>query len=151
MPTTGSVYSCEQTIQIEFSHSNTLTEFHRVVSNAEFTCPKTLQLVYQGISYLDEVDEAFIQQRLQENALLRSAERNISFRDDFNTCKDHVNRVTDWLDTACDESSLKIDTRTPFLQYLVHKELRNRFRNVWTLSGDNSVLSNRAVQAEACD
>jgi hypothetical protein len=100
-----------------------------------------LQLAYNGISYLDEVDEAILKQQLEENVFFLNAERNMSFRQDYNTHKDNINRVIEWLNKATDDSSFNIDTDTPFLQYLMHTELRNRYPNVWTLSGDNSVLS----------
>jgi len=104
-----------------------------------------LQLAYNGISYLDEVDEAILKQQLEENVFFRNAERNISFRQDYNTHKDNINRVIEWLNKDTDDSSFDIDTDTPFLQYLMHKELRNRYPNVWTLSGNNSVLSNNHI------
>jgi len=102
---------------------------------------KKLQLAYGGISYLDEADEAILKQQLEEKTLFHNAERNISFRQDYNTHKDNINRVIEWLDKATNDSSFNIDTDTPFLQYLTHKELRSRYPNVWTLSGNNSVLS----------
>ncbi|KAH0947464.1 hypothetical protein HN011_011598 [Eciton burchellii] len=97
------------------------------------------KLAYNGISYLDEVDEAILKQQLEENVFFLNAERNMSFRQDYNTHKDNINRVIEWLNKATDDSSFNIDTDTPFLQYLMHTELRNRYPNVWTLSGDNSV------------
>lgn len=57
--------------------------------------------------------------------------------DDLN---DYIVQIKKWLDTASDEtSSFKINTSRPILQYFMHKELRNRFSNVWTLSGNNMV------------
>ncbi|GAB1859301.1 Poly(A)-specific ribonuclease PARN-like domain-containing protein 1 [Camponotus japonicus] len=97
------------------------------------------KLAYNGISYLNEDDQAILQQQLQENVLFRNVERSISYREE-DCLKDYINQVSEWLNTASDEtSSLKIDTPTPILQYVTHKELRNRFPNVWTFSGDNMV------------
>ncbi|XP_026824613.1 pre-piRNA 3'-exonuclease trimmer isoform X2 [Ooceraea biroi] len=97
------------------------------------------KLAYEGISYLDEAGEATLEQQLRNDVLSRNLERHMLIMEDYNIHKDNVNRVTEWLQTACHENSLKIDTRTPFLQYLMHRELRSRFPNTWTLSGDNSV------------
>jgi len=109
-----------------------------------------LQLAYNGISYLDEVDEAILKQQLEQNVFFRNAKHNISFRQDYNTHKDNINRVIEWLNKDINDSSFNIDTDTPFLQYLMHKELRNRYPNIWTLSGNNSVLSsNHLFQREA--
>lgn len=97
------------------------------------------ELAYNGITYLNEADQAVLQQQLQENVLFRSVERSTSYKEE-DSLKDYISQVSEWLSTASDEtSSLKIDTPTPILQYLTHKELRNRFPNVWTLSGNNMV------------
>lgn len=103
------------------------------------TCVNNFQLAYNGISYLNEDDQAILQQQLQENVLFRNVERSISYREE-DCLKDYINQVSEWLNTASDEtSSLKVDTPTPILQYVTHKELRNRFPNVWTFSGNNMV------------
>lgn len=100
---------------------------------------KKFQFAYQGISYLDQVDEAFLQQLLQENALHRDVEQSISYteEEDF---KDTVVQIFQWLNKADDKmDSFKIESPTPTLQYFMHKELRRRFPNIWTISGDNMV------------
>lgn len=97
------------------------------------------KLAYKGISYLNEADQAILQQQLQDNMLFRNVERSISYKEE-DILKDYIHQVSEWLNRASDEtSSFKIDTSTPILQYLMHKELRNRFRNVWTFSGNNMV------------
>lgn len=102
-------------------------------------CIKNFQLAYKGISYLNEADQAILQQQLEQNVLFRNVERSISYKEEDNL-KDYINQVSEWLNTASDEtSSFKINTPTPILQYLTHKELRNRFPNVWTFSGNNMV------------
>ncbi|XP_072760926.1 pre-piRNA 3'-exonuclease trimmer [Anoplolepis gracilipes] len=95
--------------------------------------------VYKGISYLNETEQATLQQQLQKNVLFRHVERSVSYKEE-DILKDYIIQVSEWLNTASDEtSSFKIDTPTPILQYLMHKELRNHFLNVWTLSGNNMV------------
>ncbi|XP_012227812.2 pre-piRNA 3'-exonuclease trimmer-like isoform X1 [Linepithema humile] len=96
------------------------------------------KFAYKGISYLNEVEHEILQKQLQENVLFRNVERSVSYKEE-DDLKDYINQVAEWLSTADDASSLKITTSTPILQYLTHKELRNRFSNVWTISGNNMV------------
>ncbi|XP_012540799.1 pre-piRNA 3'-exonuclease trimmer isoform X2 [Monomorium pharaonis] len=97
------------------------------------------KLAYEGISYLDQIDEEILRQQIQENMLLENVEQSISYKeeDDF---KDTLTQVFQWLNNASDRTnSFKIESLTPTLQYFMHKELRKRFPNIWTLSGDNMV------------
>lgn len=76
--------------------------------------------------------------------LLYNVEQSMSYmeEEDF---KDKITQVLEWLNTASDEiDSFKVETLTPTFQYLMHKELRNRFPNVWTFSGNNMVLNHTA-------
>lgn len=97
-----------------------------------------MQLAYEGISYLNEVDQEILQKQLQENVLFRNVERSVSHKEE-DDLKNYINQVAEWLNTADDASSLNIVTSTPILQYLTHKELRNRFSNIWTISGNDMV------------
>lgn len=66
-------------------------------------------------------------------------EQSLSYKeeDDFN---DTVIQIFEWLKTASDETdSFKVESLTPTLQYFMHKELRKRFPNIWTFSGNNMV------------
>jgi len=97
------------------------------------------QLAYQGISYLDQIDEAILQQQLQENTLFYNVEQSISYKEEEDF-KDTIVQIFEWLKTASDETdSFKIESPTPTLQYYMHKELRERFPNIWTFSGNNMV------------
>ncbi|XP_018394425.1 PREDICTED: poly(A)-specific ribonuclease PARN-like domain-containing protein 1 [Cyphomyrmex costatus] len=97
------------------------------------------KLAYQGISYIDQVDRAVLQQQIQENTLFNNVEQSISYKEE----EDFRNTMTEiftWLNTASDEvDSFKIESPTPTLQYFMHKELRKRFSNIWTFSGNNMV------------
>ncbi|XP_011631295.1 pre-piRNA 3'-exonuclease trimmer-like isoform X2 [Pogonomyrmex barbatus] len=97
------------------------------------------KLAYQGISYLNQDDEAILRQQLQENTLFNSVEQSISYveEEDF---KDKVIQINEWLNNAKNETdSFKIDSPTPTLQYYMHKELRRYFSNIWTYSGNNVI------------
>ncbi|XP_024876104.1 pre-piRNA 3'-exonuclease trimmer-like [Temnothorax curvispinosus] len=96
------------------------------------------KLVYEGISYLDEIDEAILQQQLQENTLFDNVEQSLSYGEEKDF-KDVIVQIYEWLKTAGETDSFKIESPTPTLQYYMHKELRRRFPNVWTYSGNNMV------------
>lgn len=67
-------------------------------------------------------------------------EKNLISYKEEDDLRDYINQVAKWLNTSSEEtSSYKINAANPILQYLVHKELRNRFPNIWTLSGNNEV------------
>lgn len=71
--------------------------------------------------------------------LFRSVERHISHKEE-DDLKDYINQVAEWLNITGEETNtFQVDAATPLLQYLIHKELRNRFPNIWTLSGNNEV------------
>ena len=66
-------------------------------------------------------------------------EQSLSYKeeDDF---KNSIIQIFEWLKTASDEvESIKVESSTPTLQYFMHKELRKRFSNIWTFSGNNVV------------
>ncbi|XP_011156770.2 pre-piRNA 3'-exonuclease trimmer isoform X2 [Solenopsis invicta] len=97
------------------------------------------KLAYQGISYLDEVDEEFLQQQIQKNTLLDNVEQSISYKEEEDF-KDTATQILEWLKTASDETdSFKIESCTPTMQYFMQKTLRKRFSNIWTFSGNNMI------------
>lgn len=105
----------------------------------EYIYVKIFQLAYNGISYLDEVDRAVLTQQIQEDTLFNNVMQSISYKeeDDFKTA---VTQIFEWLKTASDGvGSIKVESSTPTLQYFMHKELRKRFSNIWTYSGNNVV------------
>jgi len=66
-------------------------------------------------------------------------EQSLSYKeeDDF---KNAIIQIFEWLKTASNEvDSIKVESPTPTLQYFMHKELRKRFSNIWTFSGNNVV------------
>ncbi|KAG7212344.1 hypothetical protein KM043_012665 [Ampulex compressa] len=96
--------------------------------------------ICEGISYLSEKEEALLKQQLAANVLVRNVQRSVSYQDEDNL-RNYSNIVADWLQTSPkNEASLEVKVATPLLQYLMHKELRNRFQNIWTLSGEHSVI-----------
>lgn len=96
------------------------------------------QAAYDGISYLDEEDEALFKEQLKNEELIRNVERRVSYREE-DDIKDYKNRVAEWLNNSEDSVSFQINNISPLLQYLLHKELRAHFVNIWTLSSNNSI------------
>ena len=66
---------------------------------------------------------------------MRHLERFISNKDS-DELKESRNKVADWLRQKTEPyAAFEIDTDSPFLQYLMHKELRNQFPDIWTYPG----------------
>lgn len=94
-----------------------------------------LQFAYDGISYLNEIDENDLRNNLQEDILMRDLERLLCNRD-ADDLKNSRNVVADWLRQKTEPSDiLEIDADSQFLQYLMQKELRNQFPDIWTYPG----------------
>ncbi|XP_025157816.1 pre-piRNA 3'-exonuclease trimmer isoform X2 [Harpegnathos saltator] len=97
------------------------------------------KLAHHSIPYIDEQEKEILQQQIQQNTLIYNIKQVISFTEE-DTLKNTINEVAKWLATNIDETnSFKIKTSSPNLQYLMHKELRKHFPNIWTLSGNESV------------
>ncbi|XP_078035715.1 pre-piRNA 3'-exonuclease trimmer isoform X2 [Augochlora pura] len=94
--------------------------------------------MHNGISYIDQIDEELLKEYVKEYNLSNYID-HLSYHelDIFCNCR---NKIKEWLLTAPHEISIEIKTVTPILQYIVHKELRNHFKNIWTISGHKSVI-----------
>lgn len=90
------------------------------------------KVAYNGISYLNQEEEVELQCELQQNKLMRCVQRLVSYKDE-DELKAFNNKVFDWINSGT-SPYLEIETPTPLLQYLAHKELRNHFLNIWTKS-----------------
>lgn len=97
--------------------------------------------MHTGISYLDEIDEQLLRQQISEGSLTCNLE-HLTFdeEDVFKVCK---NKVWNWLENNPADLSFELKTASPILQYMVHKEIRNSFKNIWTASGNRSVCVKR--------
>ncbi|XP_043260056.1 pre-piRNA 3'-exonuclease trimmer-like [Colletes gigas] len=91
-----------------------------------------------GVSYLDEIDETRMKNLLKEGKLACNMQHLTYQEEDiFKDCK---NTVSKWLQTKPHEISFELKMISPTLQYMVHKELRNNFENIWTVSKHNAVV-----------
>nr|XP_033323389.1 pre-piRNA 3'-exonuclease trimmer-like isoform X1 [Megalopta genalis] len=94
--------------------------------------------MHNGISYVDQIDEQLLREYVEEGKFMSNLE-HLSYHEEdvFKECKD---KVEEWLVTPTNEITYELATVTPILQYMVHKELRTHFKNIWTISGNKSVI-----------
>ena len=59
--------------------------------------------------------------------------------DEEDDLKDCTNKVYEWLKSSPDQISFELETASPILQYMMHKELRSTFPHIWTVSGHKCV------------
>jgi hypothetical protein len=99
--------------------------------------------VYGGVTYLNRQQEAHLRKQLNEGSLFRNLERTISL-DDEKSIQLVCSRVAEWAASAVLGDVLELyDTdvckgEKP-LVYVVHKELRQRFPNIWTFPASGLV------------
>lgn len=106
------------------------------------------KFAYDGISYLNEIDENDLRNNLQEDILMRDLERLLCNRD-ADDLKNSRNVVADWLRQKTEPSDiLEIDADSQFLQYLMQKELRNQFPDIWTYPGKYRVAVIKVTKDE---
>ncbi|XP_051156034.1 pre-piRNA 3'-exonuclease trimmer-like [Leptopilina boulardi] len=106
------------------------------------------KFAYDGISYLNEVDEIDLKNNLQEDILMQNLERLLCNRD-ADELKNSRNVVADWLIQKIEPPAvLEIVSESQFLQYLMEKELRNQFPDIWTYSGKKTVTVMRIGKDE---
>ncbi|XP_069669242.1 pre-piRNA 3'-exonuclease trimmer-like isoform X2 [Periplaneta americana] len=108
-------------------------------SSLEFLCQNNFdfnKFVYDGIPYLNKQQEVHIRKELNEGSLFRNVERTFSMEDE--KCVQALcSRVAEWCASAVlgdvlhpeDVVLCQGDER---LSYVMHKELRQRFPNIWT-------------------
>ncbi|KZC12235.1 Poly(A)-specific ribonuclease PARN-like domain-containing protein 1 [Dufourea novaeangliae] len=95
------------------------------------------KFVNEGITYLDEIDEDLMTKHVKEGNLQRNLEYlSYEEEDDFKDCK---NKVSEWISTYPNEISMVLKAASPILQYMMHKELRSSFKNIWTVYGHKSI------------
>ncbi|XP_076289779.1 pre-piRNA 3'-exonuclease trimmer [Lasioglossum baleicum] len=100
--------------------------------------------MHNGISFVNQIDEELLKEYLEKGNLDNSLEHlSYAEEDEFKECKQ---RVYQWLTNEPNEISLKLATSSPILQYMIHKELRSAFKNIWTMSSYKSVIIIRTSQ-----
>nr|XP_031827939.1 pre-piRNA 3'-exonuclease trimmer-like isoform X1 [Nomia melanderi] len=90
----------------------------------------------EGVSYINQSEEEQLKVHIDKGDLDNNL-KHLSYgeEDDFKYCK---NKVEEFLKQT-DKISFTLQTPSPILQYMMHKELRNNFKNIWTIPGYKSI------------
>ena len=51
---------------------------------------------------------------------------------------EYRNQISEWM-ARSEQTTLKLPVTNPTLQYILHKDLRNNYNNIWTVSDTKSV------------
>ena len=99
--------------------------------------------MYGGIPYLNRQQEDHVRKELSNGSLFRNLERTISHNDE-KSLQLVCSRVAEWAASAVLEDTLYLDDYSicqgeKRLSYIVHKELRKRFPNIWTFQDSGRV------------
>ncbi|CAK9798256.1 Pre-piRNA 3'-exonuclease trimmer [Anthophora plagiata] len=115
----------------QFSFQVTALEF-LYKHNFEFN-----KFISKGISYLDEIDEKLLKEYIEQGNILNNYTQ-LTY-DEENHLKECKDKVLKWLAEESNQTSLNVQTMNPILQYILHKQLRSSFENIWTTSGYKSI------------
>ncbi|XP_046744638.1 pre-piRNA 3'-exonuclease trimmer-like [Diprion similis] len=121
------------------------TVFEWRASAIEFLCSHKFdfnKLAYDGISYLNEEEEQELRRRVADNILLRNIERSVSYMEE-DKLKESYNRVAEWLKTSNVGEPMSLDAASPMLEYLMQKELRTRYPQIWTEPRHGKIILQR--------
>lgn len=100
-------------------------------------------MAYNGISYLNEVEEFTLKQYLEDDNMIRNI-NNISYKEE-DEIKRAIDSVTKWFEFSDDSDEdpeyiiLKMSVQSVNLQYLLQKILRSRFSRIWTTCNNEEV------------
>ncbi|XP_033190589.1 pre-piRNA 3'-exonuclease trimmer isoform X2 [Bombus vancouverensis nearcticus] len=101
-----------------------------------------------GISYIDEIDESLLRNHIVhgdvENYLsLLSYDEEENFKE----CK---SKVYEWISNKLENAPLKLEVITPMVQYVLHKDLRNNYNDIW-ITSDNKSINVMKISSNAQD
>ncbi|KAF7409761.1 hypothetical protein HZH68_004142 [Vespula germanica] len=102
------------------------------------------KMAYNGISYLNEVEEFTLKQYLEDDNMIRNI-NNISYKEE-DEIKRAIDSVTKWFEFSDDSDEdpeyiiLKMSVQSVNLQYLLQKILRSRFSRIWTTCNNEEII-----------
>lgn len=115
-------------------------QFSWQVTALEFLYKHNFQFdrfINEGISYLDEVDEKLLRDHLAQGNLTHNLEHLTYEEEDmFKDCK---TKVFKWLTNKQNQTPFQLEATSPILKYMLQKEIRSSFKNVWTTAGYKNV------------
>uniref|UniRef100_A0A1B6DB48 Uncharacterized protein n=1 Tax=Clastoptera arizonana TaxID=38151 RepID=A0A1B6DB48_9HEMI len=105
-------------------------------SSWEFLCRYNFDfnmVAYKGISYLNNQQEKIIRKEFQENSCILNDAENLQAK---KIIQEECSKILEWCLTAKINDSTYVDLNgIDFrLEYFLHKEIRRRFKQVWTYS-----------------
>ncbi|XP_076478224.1 pre-piRNA 3'-exonuclease trimmer isoform X3 [Bombus vancouverensis nearcticus] len=117
-------------------------DFNKVCSQ------NTIGFLVGGISYIDEIDESLLRNHIVhgdvENYLsLLSYDEEENFKE----CK---SKVYEWISNKLENAPLKLEVITPMVQYVLHKDLRNNYNDIW-ITSDNKSINVMKISSNAQD
>ena len=95
------------------------------------------KFIQEGIPYTNEIDEKLLHDHMEQG----DVENYLSFlsydeEENFKECK---SKVCEWISSKLENASLKLEVITPMVQYVLHKDLRNNYNNIWTTTDYKSI------------
>ncbi|KAK1120281.1 hypothetical protein K0M31_012641 [Melipona bicolor] len=110
------------------------------VTSLNFLCKHNFdfnKFLNDGICYLNEPDEKLLKDCLTKYDLANIVE-HLLFEEEIelNECK---NQISKWM-ARSEDIKLKLQVTNPTLQYILHKDLRNNYNNIWTTSDNKSII-----------
>ncbi|XP_043665751.1 pre-piRNA 3'-exonuclease trimmer-like isoform X1 [Vespula pensylvanica] len=101
------------------------------------------KMAYDGISYLNEVEELKFKQYLKDDNMIRNID-HMSYKE-TDEIKRAIDNVANWLEFSDNPDEdpeyiiLKISVSSVNLQYLLQKILRSRFSRIWTTCNNEEI------------
>lgn len=108
-------------------------------SAIEFLCKYDFdfnKLTYKGISYLNNKQEKQLESKLNKQVFFAGIERDI----DEKLLQKICSEITDWLLHAQVGEYFDLSKIDGLKDFVIHKELRNRFDTIWTYPGDKTIV-----------
>lgn len=85
---------------------------------------------------MDETDEKLLKNYIKEDSLAYNL-NHLTYEEE-NEFINYKTKISEWIANKSGET-LKVETSNPILQYLIHKDIRHNYKNVWSISDDKSV------------
>lgn len=86
---------------------------------------------------MDETDEKLLKNYIKEGSLAYNL-NHLTYEEE-NEFVNYKTKISEWIANKRNEETLKVETSNPILQYLIHKDIRQKYKNIWSISDDKSV------------
>ncbi|KAK9302513.1 hypothetical protein QLX08_005504 [Tetragonisca angustula] len=109
------------------------------VTSLNFLCKHNFdfnKFLNDGICYLNEPDEKLLTDYLTQGDLANIL-KHLLFEEEMEL-NEYRNQISEWM-ARSEQTTLKLPVTNPTLQYILHKDLRNNYNNIWTVSDTKSM------------